>query len=378
MSRGQLLALLAAVSAVGAFAARALPGGANSGGGWTCQIDRVTNRVTVFDNSNGGTVENGATAPSFSTNGKAYCVVLLQTYHWNGGHGASPGTLALKRTGGGAASVPAELGPYKASASSGQNNAPNVNWYVYPQPPGASPQVIDGTYACEDSGAATWSTTSKGGPGFCEVYGVPAVPTASLPSTSATTAATTQIITTPTTTVRKRKADLAIGFLDPTVSFENGILVKHYRITQHVLVKNRGPDGSQGGSAVFHFPAGALLSPGTEDAPDGNAVTGCVVKRVAEQGTYKALVFYYADCTLNPIGPGESREFTVTYEMSWGKVVAATAIAHVAGVDDPTPDTASQTLDIETPHPFQFSRVLKIGTDYKVSGSRTSNNAALK
>ncbi len=148
---------------------------ATTGSGWTCAVDHVTNRVTVFNNSSGGTVENGATAPTFSTGGKAYCVVLLQTYHWNGGHGASPGTLGLKRVGGAGSGVSGSLGPYKALASSGQNNAPNVNWYVYPQQPGDAPQVIDGSYTCEDSGAATWSTTSKGGPGFCTVYAVPAV-----------------------------------------------------------------------------------------------------------------------------------------------------------------------------------------------------------
>jgi hypothetical protein len=368
--------LLATLATAGAFAAVALPGGVSPGSGWTCAIDRVTNRVTVFDNSNSGTVENGAIAPTFSTSGKAYCVVLIQTYHWNGGHGASPGTLALKRTGGvAAAAVPAELGPYKASASSGQNNAPNVNWYVYAQPPGAAPQVIDGTYTCEDSGATTWSTTSKGGPGFCMVYGLPAVPTASTTTQVSTTAPTT---TTTVTSVRKRKADLAIGFLDPTVSFENGLMVKHYSITQHVLVKNRGPDSSTGGSVVFHFPENALLSAGTDDAPTGDAVTGCDVKRVAEQGTYEALVYFTGTCSLNPIGAGETREFTVTYRLSWGKVIAAMAIAHVAGIDDPTPDTTSQTLDIDTSSPFSSSRVLKLGTDYKVTGTRTSNNPALK
>ena len=199
MRRGHLLTLSAAVAVAGVFTAVGLSGGAGSGGGWTCAVDHVTNRVTVFNNSNGGTVENGATAPTFSTGGKAYCVSLLQTYHWNGGHGASPGTLGLKRVGGAAYLLGGigSLGPYKALASSGQNNAPNVNWYIYPQQPGVAPQVIDGSYTCEDSGAATWSTTSKGGPGFCTVYGVPATLTA---GGGTSTAATT---TTPTTATVK-------------------------------------------------------------------------------------------------------------------------------------------------------------------------------
>jgi len=129
-------------------------------------------QITLFDNTNGNGVNNGGAPPSFSTGGKAYCLTYIQTYHWNGGSGAPPGTLGLKRTGG-AGSLPVEAGPFTAKASPGQNNAPNVNWYVYvPQSP---PQVIDGDYTCSDSGAATWSSnSSSGGAGFCIVYVVPA------------------------------------------------------------------------------------------------------------------------------------------------------------------------------------------------------------
>jgi hypothetical protein len=128
-------------------------------------------QITLFDNTNGGAVNSGGAPPSFNTGGKAYCVTYIQTYHWNGGSGAPPGTLGLKRTGG---TGEATVGPFPAKASPGQNNAPNVNWYVYvPQSP---VQVIDGNYTCTDSGAATWSSNpSSGGAGFCIVYAVPAV-----------------------------------------------------------------------------------------------------------------------------------------------------------------------------------------------------------
>jgi hypothetical protein len=129
-------------------------------------------QITLFDNTNGNSVNNGGTPPSFSTDGKAYCVTYIQTYHWNGGSGAPAGTLGLKRTGG-AGSLPPEVGPFPAKTTPGQNNAPNVNWYVdVPQSP---PEVIDGNYTCADSGAATWSSNpSSGGAGFCIVYAVPA------------------------------------------------------------------------------------------------------------------------------------------------------------------------------------------------------------
>ena len=130
-------------------------------------------QITLFDNTNGTGVNDGGAPPSFSTMGKAYCLTYIQTYHWNGGAGAPPGTLGLKRTGG-AGTLPAVVGPFAAKASSGQNNAPNVNWYVYvAQSP---PTVIEGNYTCSDSGPATWSSnSSSGGAGFCIIYAVPAV-----------------------------------------------------------------------------------------------------------------------------------------------------------------------------------------------------------
>ncbi|MHB8650484.1 MAG: Ig-like domain-containing protein [Gaiellaceae bacterium] len=123
--------------------------------------------VTLLDDTNTAPVDDGGTPPTFSTHGKSYCLNYIQTYHWNGGRGVPPGTLGLKG-GGGAASVR----PFKAKASPGQNNAPNVNWYVYPSQ--TPPTIIDGTYSCTDSGAATWSSNKEsGGRGFCIVQGIP-------------------------------------------------------------------------------------------------------------------------------------------------------------------------------------------------------------
>ncbi len=143
--------------------------GAGAAATYTCS----GKQITLFDNTNGNPVGNGGAPPTFGTGGKAYCVTYIQTYHWNNGAGAPPGTLGLKSSGGSGA-LPATIGPFAAKASAGQNNAPNVNWYVYvPESPA---HVIDGSYTCTDSGVATWSSnSSSGGAGFCIVYAVPAI-----------------------------------------------------------------------------------------------------------------------------------------------------------------------------------------------------------
>src|SRR5207244_3032532 len=112
---------------------------------------------------------NGATEPTFSTGGKAYCVTSIQTYHWNGGKGKAPGTLGLKHVSGPAGF--ATVGPFTAVGSAGQNNAPNVNWQAN-VPTSPTPTVIDGTYKCTDSDPATWSADTSGGPGYCNVWGI--------------------------------------------------------------------------------------------------------------------------------------------------------------------------------------------------------------
>src|SRR5579871_1328681 len=119
--------------------------------------------VTLFDNWNGGGVQNGATPPTFTTAGKAYCLVEIETYHWNNGQGAPPGTLGLSGT----TTVPMRA----ATGSAGAGGAANVNW-VASYPTAAGAVVIDGTYSCVDSSPATWSQNAQStGKGFCRVYG---------------------------------------------------------------------------------------------------------------------------------------------------------------------------------------------------------------
>ena len=119
--------------------------------------------VKVFDNANGGGVLNGGKPPTFDTKGKSYCLTQIVTYHWNGGHGKTPGSVGLTATNMSASAT--------ARGSAGQGGAPNVNWtgsFTNPKP-----VYIDGTYQCTDSDPTTWSQNpASGGKGFCTVYGV--------------------------------------------------------------------------------------------------------------------------------------------------------------------------------------------------------------
>lgn len=138
----------------------------------------------LFSSFTGGAAKNGGAAPTFTTNGRAYCLTAIQTYHWNVGAGKAAGTLGLTFVSGpaGFGSVPA----VQAIGSPGQNNAPNVNWQAnFPTAP--TPTVIDGTYKCRDSDPATWSGDTSGSPAFCAVYGIAA--SGELPPATTTTAA---------------------------------------------------------------------------------------------------------------------------------------------------------------------------------------------
>ena len=131
-------------------------------------------QTILFDNSNGGLVGNGGTPPTFSTNGLAYCLDGIETYHWNDGKGATPGKLWLQRVSG-PAGLPAITPMFQALGSTGINNVANANFYMYV--PAGSPVIIDGTYLCEDSDHSSWAQDSQsGGKGFCHIKVKPAIP----------------------------------------------------------------------------------------------------------------------------------------------------------------------------------------------------------
>ena len=115
----------------------------------------------LFNNTNTGGVQNGAKGEVLMMTPTAVHVTELVTYHWNNGKGARPGTLTLKSMSG------QTYGPFQAKGTSGQNNAPNVNWIA-----DVNLQLPAGTYQLLDSDPATWSqNAATHGVGFAIIRG---------------------------------------------------------------------------------------------------------------------------------------------------------------------------------------------------------------
>ena len=115
----------------------------------------------LFNNSNVYGVNNGINGqPTFSVSGVTR-ITEITTYHWNFGRGQAPGSISLRSVSG------QSWGPFAAHGSSGQNNAPNVNWTANP-----NVDLPPGTYMVFDSSPATWSSNAQSaGRGFTHVYG---------------------------------------------------------------------------------------------------------------------------------------------------------------------------------------------------------------
>lgn len=100
----------------------------------------------LFNNTNGFGVLNAPTRATTFTLAAPARITELVTYHWNNGLGARPGAIGLRASSG------QTYGPYPAHGTSGQNNAPNVNWIA-----DMSVSVPAGAYTVLDSDPATWS-----------------------------------------------------------------------------------------------------------------------------------------------------------------------------------------------------------------------------
>jgi hypothetical protein len=141
-------------------------------------------QLTLFDNSNGLAVNSGGRPPVFNTylnrGIDSYCLNSIRTYHWNDGNGVKPGKLGLRPASFGALMNPVPT--RHATGSSGQNNAPDVNWQV--DFAAAPPTIISGAYVCEDSNHGTWSSNEQSKTdGFCTITATPAYVTSyTLPS----------------------------------------------------------------------------------------------------------------------------------------------------------------------------------------------------
>jgi hypothetical protein len=133
--------------------------------------------LVIFDNMNTDAVLNGGQAPSFDTTtfgtssgtsikSRRYCLIRIETYHWNNSKGTPPGKVGLTDANG--QQVPP--GPWQATGSAGQGGAPNVNWSApatNPTPGGAV--LIHGEYKVNDSSPLTWSGNAKAGKAFARV-----------------------------------------------------------------------------------------------------------------------------------------------------------------------------------------------------------------
>jgi len=123
--------------------------------------------LLIFDNWNTAAVKNGGRAPSVDTRGALgkprstrWCLVRIETYHFNNGVGAAPGTLGLKDSTG------AVLGPYAATGTP-SGTVPNANWSA---DAGTPSPLLDGTYTVGDSSPRTWSGNAQSGTCFARVY----------------------------------------------------------------------------------------------------------------------------------------------------------------------------------------------------------------
>lgn len=113
---------------------------------------------------NGGGAENGPTAPTVFTVREAYVITSIQTYHWNGGHGARSVTIALRHEDG------TVHGPWQAVGATVQGGKANVYWTVEPKV-----TIKPGTYTVVDSDPSTWAQNAQsGGRGFAQISGYPA------------------------------------------------------------------------------------------------------------------------------------------------------------------------------------------------------------
>ena len=118
----------------------------------------------LFEIGNLDEVEEGPRKGVKFTLDAPHVITLFQTYHWNQGLGAAPGTLALKGPN------KTTYGPWPAVGSPGQGGASNAYWTVRPYL-----TLPAGSYTAIDSDPSTWSHNgASGNRGFTRIEGYPA------------------------------------------------------------------------------------------------------------------------------------------------------------------------------------------------------------
>lgn len=122
-------------------------------------LSSYTTPQTAFDNFNVYAVTNNPTVATSFTLSSSRLLVSIQTYHWNNGRGALPGTIKLLHANG------TVYGPWQATGSPVSGNVKNVYWTVTP-----NIAIPSGIYTIVVSDKASWSRNSQSqNKGFAKV-----------------------------------------------------------------------------------------------------------------------------------------------------------------------------------------------------------------
>ncbi len=117
---------------------------------------------TIFNNNNIYTVYNNPSNLTVFSITKEYYITEIETYHWNGQRGKSPGQISIKGSDG------TIYGPWDAVGRKGYKDVPNAYWTVEP-----NLTIKPGTYTILDSGTSTWSHNSASdNRGMAKVKGI--------------------------------------------------------------------------------------------------------------------------------------------------------------------------------------------------------------
>jgi hypothetical protein len=117
--------------------------------------------ILLFDNKNSDGVLNTPSRPAVFSIAEPHHVTSIWDYHWNGGNGATPGNIRLRRQDG------KEFGPWEVFAADTESK---INWECKPEV-----TIPAGTYTIVDSDLATWAWNPKTeASGMAKVKGYPA------------------------------------------------------------------------------------------------------------------------------------------------------------------------------------------------------------
>jgi hypothetical protein len=103
----------------------------------------------IWDNGNVGAISGTVKNPTEVTFNTSAYITYMNTYHWNGAKGATPGTISLKGEDG------TIYGPWQATGANGQGGVKNAYWVIYP-----NATLKAGKYTVVDSDPSTWATNS--------------------------------------------------------------------------------------------------------------------------------------------------------------------------------------------------------------------------